>query len=209
MFFLKDFFFDKAIDFHLNGDNQAIILSQGEIDKEGKFMYIYLTSGTGDFLEQVRKKHSNQEMILLHGEGNSVLIHETEGKSVFATPRKFEVLDSVNDLEERGFFVFNNIPVTDEGRPVFEHRFLKRAHAIEDEPGFLAFRLLRPLNSETYIVMTQWNGPHSFEAWKSSKAFTSAHAEREEPAGVRQQNIFSAASYITTYSVATKEENEE
>ncbi len=101
-------------------------------------MYIYLTSGTGDFLEQVRKKHQNQEMILIHGEGNSVLIHETEGKSVFATPRKFEVLDSVNNLEERGFFVFNNIPVTDEGRPVFEHRFLNRARVIEDEPGFFS-----------------------------------------------------------------------
>ena len=206
MFFLKRFFFDKAIDFHLNGDNQAISQS---IHKEGKFMYIYLTSGTGDFLEQVRKKHQNQKMILIHGEGNSVLIHETEGKSVFATPRKFEVLDSVNDLEERGYFVFNNIPVTDEGRPVFEHRFLNRARAIEDEPGFLAFRLLRPLNSETYIVMTQWNGPHSFEAWKSSKAFKSAHAEQEEPTGVRQQNIFSAASYITTYSASPKEEDEE
>ena len=171
-------------------------------------MYIYLTSGTGDFLEQLKNKYPNEKMILIHGEGNSVLIHETEGKSVFTTPRKFEVLDSVNHLEERGFFVFNNIPVTDEGRPVFEHRFLNRARAIEDEPGFVAFRLLRPINSEAYIVMTQWNGPHSFEAWKSSKAFTSAHAERKEPTGVNQQNIFSAASYVTTYSVAPKEEDE-
>ncbi|MFC9542076.1 antibiotic biosynthesis monooxygenase family protein [Lysinibacillus sp. NPDC056959] len=172
-------------------------------------MYIYLTSGTGDFLEQLKNKHPNEALILIHGEGNSVLIHETNGKSIFATPRKFEVLDAVNALEERGFFVFNNIPVTDEGRPVFEHRFLNRARAIEDEPGFVAFRLLRPLNSETYIVMTQWNGPHSFEAWKSSKAFASAHAERKEPTGVNQQNIFSAASYVTTYSAAPKEDNED
>ncbi|MDM5250198.1 MULTISPECIES: antibiotic biosynthesis monooxygenase [unclassified Lysinibacillus] len=171
-------------------------------------MYIYLTSGTGDFLQQLKNKYPKEEMILIHGEGNSVLIHETEGKSVFATPRKFEVLDSVHNLEERGFFFFNNIPVTDEGRPVFEHRVLNRARAIEDEPGFVAFRLLRPLNSETYIVMTQWHGPHSFEAWKSSNAFTSAHTELEEPTGVNQQNIFSAASYVTTYSVDPKEEDE-
>ncbi|TKI44347.1 antibiotic biosynthesis monooxygenase [Lysinibacillus sphaericus] len=171
-------------------------------------MYIYLTSGTGEFMEQVKNKYPDEHMILLHGEGNSVLIHETEGKSVFATPRKFEVLDSVNELEERGFFVFNNIPVTDEGRPVFEHRFLNRARAIEDEPGFVAFRLLRPLNGDTYIVMTQWNGPHSFEAWKSSQAYKTAHAQREEPTGVRQQNIFSAASYVSTYSVAPQEEEE-
>ncbi len=170
-------------------------------------MYIYLTSGTGDFLEQVKNKYPNEHMILIHGDGNSVLIHETEGKTVFATPRKFEVLDSVNDLEERGFFVFNNIPVTDEGRPVFEHRFLERSRAIEEEPGFVAFRLLRPIKSDTYIVMTQWNGPHSFEAWKSSKAFENAHAKRDDSTGVRQQNIFSAASYVTTYSAIPKEED--
>ncbi|MED3877256.1 MULTISPECIES: antibiotic biosynthesis monooxygenase family protein [Lysinibacillus] len=170
-------------------------------------MYIYLTSGTGDFLEQVKNKYSNEHMILIHGEGNSVLIHETEGKTVFATPRKFEVLDSVNDLEEHGFFVFNNIPVTDEGRPVFEHRFLERSRAIENEPGFVAFRLLRPIKSDTYIVMTQWHGPHSFDAWKSSKAYETAHARRDDSTGIRQQNIFSAASYVTTYSAIPKEED--
>lgn len=169
-------------------------------------MNIYLTSGTAEFLEQVKNKRPNEHMILIHGEGNSVLIHETEGKSVFATPRNFEVIDSVNELEERGFFVFNNIPVTEEGRPVFEHRFLNRARAIENEPGFIAFRLLRPLNGDTYIVMTQWSGPHSFEAWKSSKAYKTAHADRENPTGVRQQNIFSAASYVSTYTVTKKDE---
>lgn len=170
-------------------------------------MYIYLTSGTGDFLEQVKNKYPNEHMILIHGEGNSVLIHETEGKTVFATPRKFEVLDSVNDLEEHGFFVFNNIPVTDEGRPVFEHRFLERSRAIENEPGFVAFRLLRPIKSDTYIVMTQWHGSHSFDAWKSSKAYETAHARRDDSTGIRQQNIFSAASYVTTYSAIPKEED--
>lgn len=171
-------------------------------------MHIYLTSGTAEFMEQVKNKYPNEHMILIHGEGNSVLIHETEGKSIFATPRKFEVLDSVNELEDRGFFVFNNIPVVEEGRPVFEHRFLNRARAIEDEPGFIAFRLLRPLKGDTYIVMTQWNGPHSFEAWKRSKAYKTAHMEPEKPTGMRQQNIFSAASYVSTYTVTKKEEEE-
>lgn len=72
----------------------------------------------------------------------------------------------------------------------------------------MAFRLLRPIKSETYIVMTQWNGPHSFEAWKSSKAFESAHAKTDDSTAVRQQNIFSAASYVTTYSAIPKEDTE-
>ena len=66
-------------------------------------------------------------MIVMHGEGNSLLLHETEGKTVFQTPRRYEVISSSGTLEENGFFAFNNIPVTDEGRPIFEHRFTKRS----------------------------------------------------------------------------------
>lgn len=165
-------------------------------------MFTYLTSGTADYMEKLLKKYTpDEQMIVLHGSGTSVLLHETEGKTLFATPRKYEVIDSVNTLEQSGYFVLNNIPVSDEGRPIFEKRFLNRSKAIEKEPGFIAYRLLRPLASDTYIVLTQWTGPHSFEAWKNSQAFKDAHSK---PAGatpgVKQQNIFNAASYITTYS---------
>ncbi len=171
-------------------------------------MYIYLTSGTADFMDNLRRKYLPKEkMIVLHGAGNSVLLHETEGKTVFSTPRKYEVIDSVNPIEQTGYFVFNNIPVSDEGRPVFEKRFLSRSRAIENEPGFIAYRLLRPLASDTYIVLTQWTGPSSFEAWKNSRAFKEAHSkpDRTTP-GVQQQNIFNASSYVTTYSGKISEE---
>lgn len=173
-------------------------------------MYIYLTSGTPEYMEKIFVQHSSKEkLFVMHGQGNSVLLHETESKkSLFASPRKFEVIDAVGSLEQKGFFVFNNIPVTEEGRPVFEHRFLNRARAVENEPGFIAFRLLRPIKSETYIVVTQWAGPHSFEAWKSSNAYNHAHANRDKPTGVAQQNIFSAAPYITTFTAQRPEENE-
>ena len=171
-------------------------------------LYIYLTSGTPEFMESLKNKYANENMIVMYGTGNSLLLHETEGKSVFATPRKFEVLDAVGELDQRGFFVLNNIPVTEEGRPVFEHRFLNRAKAVENEPGFLAFRLLRPIKSDTYIVMTQWSGPYSFDAWKNSNAYKQAHENREKPTGIGAQNIFSTAPYITTYS-AQQPENEE
>ena len=165
-------------------------------------MFIYLTSGTADYMETLRKKFvPKEQMIVLHGSGNSILLHETEGKTLFATPRKYEVIDSVKSIEQSGYFVLNNIPVADEGRPVFEKRFLSRSRAIEQEPGFIAYRLLRPVGSDTYIVLTQWTGPSSFEAWKNSQSFKEAHSkpDRATP-GVQQQNIFNAASYVTTYS---------
>ncbi|SOC16853.1 heme-degrading monooxygenase HmoA [Ureibacillus xyleni] len=170
-------------------------------------MFLYLTSGTPDFMEKVRKKHSKEHMIVLHGSGNSLLLHETERKTKFATPRKFEVIDQLNSLEQKGYFVLNNIPVTDEGRPIFEKIFLNRASAFTQEPGFIAYRLLRPIKSDIYIVLTQWTGPHSFEAWKNTKKFTEAYSKQDATPGVEKQNIFNAASYITTYSGKLLDEN--
>ena len=168
-------------------------------------MYIYFTSGTADYMEKIRAQHNGDSIFIMHGEGNTLLLEESEKKkSVFAVPRKYEVLDTVGDLQQKGYFVMNNIPVSDEGRPVFEHRFLNRAGAIDGEPGFIAFRLLRPLDSDTYIVLTQWAGPASFEAWQSSQAFKKAHSER--PATSPAQNIFSGKSYVTKYSAPVDEE---
>ncbi|MDX1807396.1 MAG: antibiotic biosynthesis monooxygenase [Paenisporosarcina sp.] len=170
-------------------------------------MNIYLTSGTPDFMTSLREKHPNEKMVVLHGEGNAVLLHETSGKTLFQTPRSYEVIDSSGELSDQGYFVFNNIPVTDEGRPIFEHRFTNRARAIEDEPGFIAIRVLRPMDSDTYIVLTEWTGPASFEAWQSSQAYNKAHEKRGTDEGIdKRPNIFSSASYVSTYKTVVKKE---
>jgi heme-degrading monooxygenase HmoA len=162
---------------------------------------MYLTSGTIDFMEKLQKRHANEEMILMHGGGRSLLLHETDGKSVFLAPRRYEVVSSAGKLKEEGYFVYNNIPVTDEGRPVFEHRFSTNTGKIESEKGFIAFRLLRPLDSDTYIVMTEWDDATDYDRWKNSSAF------KESPQSLNMKDfagntthIFASASYITTYT---------
>lgn len=176
-------------------------------DTEGKYMNIYLTSGTPEFMNSLKEKHAGEQMVVLHGEGNAVLLHETSGKTVFQTPRKYEVIDSSGELSDQGFFVLNNIPVTDEGRPIFEHRFSNRARAIEDEPGFIAIRVLRPVDSDTYVILTEWTGSSSFEAWQTSQAYNKAHEKRGTDEGIdKRPNIFSSASYVTKYTAAKKNE---
>ena len=168
-------------------------------------MFFFITSGTVDYMEKLRNKYSTENIFVLHGTGNSLLLHESENKkSKFATPRKHEVIDQSNQIEQRGYFVLNHIPVSDEGRPIFEKRFLERSREIEKEPGFIAYRLLRPLDSDTYIVLTQWTGPNSYDAWKNSNSFINAHGQKQP--GERRQNIFNAASYVTTYSGKLSEE---
>ena len=167
-------------------------------------MYLYLTSGTPEFMESLKKKFSKEDMIVLYGEGNTVLLHESVKKSVFATPRSYEVIGNINTLDEHGYFVMNHIPVKSESRKIFEDRFLDTIKDIENEPGLVAFRLLRPLHDETYISLTEWTGPHSFEAWKASSSYKETH---EDVNGVDRGNIFTSAPYVKIY--ATKRPDEE
>jgi len=168
-------------------------------------MFIYMTSGTPEFMESLKEKYAAEGLIAMHGQGNSLLLHETAGKTVFQTPRGYEVISSLGTLQENGYFVFNNIPVTDEGRPVFEHSFTERAGAIESEIGFIAFRLLRPLDSDTYIVMTEWSESTYYTRWKNSSSFDKAHSSNHADAGVDTSlHIFSSAPYVTTYTTKDK-----
>lgn len=172
----------------------------------GITMYLYLTSGTPEFMESLEKKYSKEQMIVLYGEGNTVLLHESDKKSVFATPRSYEILGEINALEKHGFFVMNHIPVKSDSRKLFEDRFLDSIRSIEKEPGLIAFRLLRPLHDETYIALSEWTGPHSFEAWKATSSYKKAH-ENENANGADRGNIFTSAPYVKTY--ITKRPDEE
>ncbi|HWI48622.1 MAG TPA: antibiotic biosynthesis monooxygenase family protein [Rummeliibacillus sp.] len=169
-------------------------------------MFIYLTLGTPEFMVSLQKKYPKEKMVVLYGQGNAVLLHESAKKSVFASPRSYEIIREINTLDEHGFFVLNHIPVKSESRKLFEDRFFERIHTIENEPGFIAFRLLRPLNDEVYISLSEWTGPHSFEAWKSSKAYKDIYENEKPTEGVDRSNIFTSAPYVKTYITSRPEE---
>lgn len=167
--------------------------------------HFYLTTGTRDFLETIAKKH--EDVILSHGSGHSVLFHETAGPSIFQTPRSYQVISAIGELQPIGYFVLNNIPVTDEGRPIFEYRFTSRQSKLEEQPGFVAFRLLRPIDGDTYIVLTEWEDPAHFEQWKESQDFKGSHSKNQEPANeTNAAQIFASQSYVTTYRTRPMDE---
>jgi heme oxygenase (mycobilin-producing) len=168
-------------------------------------MNIYMTTGTYDFLKLIKDKHSAERMFLMQNAENALLLHETNDKTVFSSPRKFEVIESVGNISEEGYVVMNNIPVTQEGRPIFEYRFKNRAGMIEKEPGFIAFRVLRPLNSDTYVIFTEWDTQSSFKNWQSSNSFQKAHGKASgEPTVDATKKIFSGSSYVTKYYLSAK-----
>ena len=167
-------------------------------------MKLYLTSGTPDYLLRFKENHPGETMILMETNDSAMLVHETKSESLFNEPRKYEVIDSTGSLDQpEGFAVLNNIPVTDEGRPVFEDRFLNRPKLVENEPGFKAIRVLRPLSSNTYIILTMWENESAFEKWQQSKAYENAHKKRGTKTGVdfAKPSIFESASYVSKYYI--------
>ncbi|WP_432354557.1 antibiotic biosynthesis monooxygenase family protein [Sporosarcina sp. A2] len=162
---------------------------------------VYITRGTSEFMETIKNKHANERMILMHGNGTSQLYHETEGKTVFTTPQKYEVVAESGQLHEHGFFAMNNVAVSDEGKPVFENRFKTNVSSMEGTPGFLAYRLLRPVGSDTYIIMTEWEDVTGFDTWKHTPAFADAYdTERSDSFAGPAVHIFTSAPYLTVYS---------
>lgn len=160
----------------------------------------YITYGTVDFLKKLAKQHGLENMLFMKSHDSAILFHETDGESVFHSPHRYEIIDQSGTLEHSGFTVLNNIPVTPEGRPLFETRFKNRAGKIENQPGFKALRVLRPKDSDTYIVLTLWDTEQSFQNWKNSKSFGEAHQKKESSAGINQGGtIFSRPSYISSY----------
>jgi len=169
-------------------------------------MNFYLTSGTPEYMERLIQKYPSQDMILLHGKGNSVVMHETEKKSVFATPRKFEVIDGRGKFEQHGFVAMQNIPVFDEARPVFENGVITGIKHLKEERLCIAYRVLRPVKEETYIIITQWTGPASFETWVQSSAFTGRLANLVDSTTSPTQNMFFAKTHTTTFTAPPAEE---
>jgi heme oxygenase (mycobilin-producing) len=165
-------------------------------------MNVYITTGTYEFLKSIEKKYSKENIILMQNAETSLLLHETEGKTVFQQPRPYEVVDGSGTIENRGIVVCNNIPVTDEGRPIFEYRFKNRAGKVENANGFIAIRVLRPLDTDTYVILTQWESEKDFIGWQESQQYAKAHEKKETQEGNDSNTtIFSGKSYVTTYSV--------
>ncbi|MGH3615901.1 MAG: mycobilin-forming heme oxygenase MhuD [Pseudonocardia sp.] len=76
----------------------------------------------------------------------------------------------------------NAIEVPEGAGPELERRFANRLHAVDGQPGFLSFELLRPVAGETrYFVVTHWESDEAFQAWRDGPAIAAHAGERARP----------------------------
>ena len=168
-------------------------------------MNFYVTSGTPDYMEKLIEKNAQLPLILLHGNGNSVVLHESDKKSIFAVPRKFEVIGQKGQFEQKGYFTIYNMPIMSDERPVFEKKALDAVSILDSNDAVIAYRVLRPVKAETYLLIIQWGGPVSYEVFKNSAPYEESFATIFEGKTAALQTMFNSSSYITTYSAPPKE----
>jgi heme-degrading monooxygenase HmoA len=76
----------------------------------------------------------------------------------------------------------NAIEVPEGAGPELEKRFAHRLHAVDGQPGFLSFELLRPVSGDNrYFVVTHWADDESFQAWLKGPAMEAHSGERARP----------------------------
>jgi len=164
-------------------------------------MQLYKWTGHRDQGVAILAAFSNSRLIYLMDGEEAVVLFESEESAPVQGFEGYEVLDAVGDINDGFFAVFNNIPVSDEGRELFESRFQNRAGKVEQEPGFAAIRVLRPMDTDTYVILTLWKDEQSFKDWQQSQAYSQAHAKRGTEEGIdKRPNIFPRPSFVKTYS---------
>lgn len=167
-------------------------------------MKAFMTGGTLDFLMKLAEKHKQHDFYLMKNSFSTLSYYESNGKSVFGAGREYTILFESGTILEEGYVVMNNIPLTEEGKPVFIDRFRKQQNNMTTVPGSQAFRLLEPVKGNTYVIFTQWASKKHFETWEASDEFVqSLHKEIKPPA------YFAKRPFVTTYQMVDEEDLEE
>ncbi|RFB18362.1 antibiotic biosynthesis monooxygenase [Bacillus sp. HNG] len=162
-------------------------------------MNFYIAFGTVDFLNKLHVKNKNENMALFYNNETAILLHETTRKSIFAAPRKYEVLFGVGYIQDVGFAAFTYVPVTDEGKPLFEYNITQKNSLLKDTLGLLAFRILRPIKSDTYVIASFWLKESYYLDWTRSPAFEELEQVIEKTKAGISKTVFSGPAYTKTF----------
>ncbi|WP_062352209.1 antibiotic biosynthesis monooxygenase family protein [Bacillus kwashiorkori] len=172
-------------------------------------MFIFLTSGTHDYMERIFNKNHNHgtKLVYMYNMDHALLLQESAKKTIFQLPRKYEILESEHHLPNEGFAALHYIPVNDDNRERFEYRLKNRGKIIHGADGFVAIRVLRPIKNDSYIILTCWKNEETFKDYKASNRFALEFGELEKLKEMVKIDI--RAPYFTTYKIGIDKDEDE
>lgn len=170
-----------------------------------------MTNGTLEYLEKIRDNHPTITIHFMQNKTSTTVYYEDTRAPIFKEARGYDIITRIGTLDPNGYVMMKHIPVTDDGKPIFESEFKQRANKIEQVPGFCAFRVLRPLHGNTYVLFVQWNNEESYHAWLNSNAYKETYGEGKKPkyrAGKPFTTTYSMVDWEAIYQEREEEEGE-
>ncbi|WP_412521308.1 signal transduction protein TRAP [Staphylococcus simulans] len=134
-------------------------------------MKLYASYGTFGYLNQIRLNNKDHDLFLFSTKDSSVIFEETDQPTVLKEPLKYEVLSSVNELEEECFYAVIFIPTSENHMYQLEKRITSLSLNLDKFPGFKCFRFLKPLKGTTYKLYFGFNERSNFEDFKASQVY--------------------------------------
>lgn len=134
-------------------------------------MNLYTSYGTYGFLNQIQLNNPDHDLFQYSASDTSVILEETEGKSVLKHPSAYEVLYSVGEFNEEHFYCALFIPSSEDHKNQLEKQLLHFGAPFDNFSGFKSYRLLRPLEGNTYKLYFGFANRSAYEDFKSSDLF--------------------------------------
>lgn len=77
-------------------------------------MNIYTTYGTYGYLNQIRTNNTDRNLFLFSTNDSSVIIEESDEKSILKHPTVYTTVNAINDLDRNTFYSAIFIPSSDD-----------------------------------------------------------------------------------------------
>lgn len=86
-------------------------------------MYLYTSYGTYHFLNQIKLNHQESSLFQFSTNDSSVILEESEGKSILKHPSAYQVIDSIGEFSEHHFYSAIFVPTSEDHRQQLEKNY--------------------------------------------------------------------------------------
>jgi len=157
-------------------------------------MNLYMTFGTLSYLQKIVASHPHEQMLMLQNKLTTILLHETTGSTNFKEPISYQVLKGTGNMHQFSSFVaFHYFSITEEAKPLFESR--AEEYLLKHPSSNSAYRILRPIKHNPYLIITFWRQALDFESWNER------HPLQEIQQTMAKKKLFTPAYSTKTFSI--------
>ncbi len=166
-------------------------------------MYAHMTTGTLNFLQTLISKEADLTYLFMQQGLNTTAYYESQNKkSLFSTGRTYDILFQTGHLIDKGYVTLDNIPVTEDSIKNFEMQFKDNNLPAFSMPGFIAYRLLKPLKGNMYTILYLWESKRYYKYWKESDEYKAFLKKTE----TRLPAYFANRPFTQTYTIIEDED---